>query len=324
MNTEIRFNYIITIHNKQDLIEDVLMSVLLCCRNNSHVFTVLDGCTDNTESIIDSLIEKFKGLPITKVYTNDVHELLTINAGLQAASHDGKGFNIILQDDVVLADFHLEEKIERIYSQTQLNLGYLSLRLGANLDKKILKNGSHIPLVDYIESVYGHGLPEATPLLPDHFVMRDVPIKSPVCIPFHVINKVGILEEKLAPYAHDDTDYAIRCIEAGYQNGVYALKFHSEVKWGGTRVNPHPEIAAIQLRNIKFIKSKHKDMIERIIKTNNVQMPDASFANSSENEINESLKTFETNRNSLINPVKSKVSRIMRLSNKFRSIVKSI
>lgn len=322
MNSEIKFNYIITIHNKQDLIEDVLLSVLLCCRKNSHVYAVLDGCTDNTESIIDSLIVKFKNVPITKVYTNDLHELLTINAGLRAASHNGNGFNIILQDDVVLADFLLEEKIERLYSQVQFNLGYLSLRLGANIDRSILDNDSHIPLTDYIESVYGHGLPEATPLLPDYFVKRDIPIKSPVCIPFHVINKVGILEEKLAPYAHDDTDYAIRCIEAGYENAVYALKFHSEVKWGGTRINPHPEIAAIQLRNIRFIKNKHEIMIGKIIAAPKNQMPDASFSNASESEISDSLRNFELNRKSLLNPIKHKASIISRVRNKYKTIFK--
>lgn len=322
MNSKTKFNYIVTIHNKQDLIQDVLMSVLLCCRNNSHVYAVLDGCTDNTEAIIDRLVEKFNGLPITKIYTNDLHELLTINAGLRAARHDGNGFNIILQDDVVLADFQLEEKIERLYSQVNFNLGYLSLRLGANIDNDILKNDSHIPLVDYIESVYGHGLPEATPLLPDYFVKRDIPIKSPVCIPFHVINRVGILEEKLAPYAHDDTDYAIRCIEAGYQNGVYALKFHSEVKWGGTRVNPHPEIAAIQLRNINFIKSIHRDMISQIIDAEKNQIPDESFSNVSENELNNSLLNFELNRKALLDSARIKPSIISRVQNKFKSIAK--
>jgi hypothetical protein len=249
-----------------------------------------------------------------------LHELLTINAGLRAANHDGSGFNIILQDDVVLADFRLEEKIERLYSQPQLNLGYLSLRLGANIENGILETDSHIPLTDYIESVYGHGLPEATPLLPDHFVKRDIPIKSPVCIPFHVINKVGLLEEKLAPYAHDDTDYAIRCIEAGYQNGVYALKFHSEIKWGGTRINPHPKIAAIQLRNINFIKKKHKEIISQIINVEKNQIPDASFSTASERELNNSLRNFELNRRALLDSASSKPSLISRARNKLKSI----
>ena len=77
-----------------------------------------------------------------------------------------------------------------------------------------------------------------------------------------------MLNEDLAPFAHDDTDYAIRCIENGYINGVYAVKFNSEVKWGGTRQKPHPTIAAIQLRNIEAIKEKYKSAIKDICDSN--------------------------------------------------------
>ena len=106
-----RFNYIITIHNKQDLIRDVLICVLMCCRDNSHIYPVLDGCTDQTEEIIDEIITTFSHIPITKVYMSNVHEILSINAGLRAANQEGDGYNIILQDDVMLRDFMWETKV---------------------------------------------------------------------------------------------------------------------------------------------------------------------------------------------------------------------
>src|SRR3972149_2488814 len=130
-----RFNYIITIHNKENLIAQVIQCVLMCCRDNSHIYPVLDGCTDRTEEIIDRIINTYAGIPITKVYTPDVHELLSINAGLRAANHDGNGYNIVLQDDVLLADFMLEDKISKLYEWAGPKLGYVSLRLGANFTK---------------------------------------------------------------------------------------------------------------------------------------------------------------------------------------------
>lgn len=261
-----RFNYIITIHNKEDLIEEVLKCVLTCCRDNSHVYPVLDGCTDNTEKIVDGIINKFSGVPITKVYTPDVHELLSINAGLKAACQEGDGYNIILQDDVLLADFMLEDKIRKLYEWVGSDLGYVSFRMGANFKTDAYKSNEHIPLTDFIENACGNGLPESEMLPLGCFVYRTIPIKSPVCIPFEIVRNVGMLEERLAPYAHDDTEYSIRLVKAGYRNAVFALKFYSDIKWGGTRVSPHPMIGKTQKRNMDFIRELHRNDLINICK----------------------------------------------------------
>ena len=258
------FNYIITIHNKEDLIEQVLMCVLMCCRDNSHIYAVLDGCTDGTEKIVDRIIRSFADVPITKVPTADVHELLSINAGLRAAKHEGDGFNIILQDDVLLGDFLLEKKVAALYEWSGPSLGYLSFRLGANFTRDAFRSSDPVPYTEYIENAYGHGIPQAESLLPGYLAYRTVPIKSPVCIPFKVIRSVGMLEERLAPYGHDDPDYAIRAIEAGFRNAVFAIRFYSDVKWGGTRTSPHPQLNDIVSRNMNRIREWHASGLKQL------------------------------------------------------------
>ena len=262
--TEPFFNYIITIHNKEDLIHDVLLSTLLCCGPRSRVFAVLDGCTDGTERILDEFSHLYEGVPLTKVYTADVHELLSINAGLRAAPQQGDGYNIILQDDVILADLNLESRIRQLYAWGGDTLGYVSFRLGANLESDAFKGRNPIPLTDYTESAYGHALPEAEVLLPGRFAYRSVPIKSPVCLPFKLVREVGLMNEDLAPYAHDDTDLAIRLISRGYANGVFPIRFYSDVKWGGTRVTAHSNIPKIQARNMNLIREQHRPELQRI------------------------------------------------------------
>lgn len=257
MSQSFRFNYIVTIHNKEDLIEQVLMCVLLCCRDNSHIYPVLDGCTDRTEEIVDMITDTFAGVPITKVHTPNVHELLSINAGLRAARHEGDGYNIVLQDDVLLADFMLERKVNALYEWVGPRLGYVSFRLGANFKKEAALSNEAVPYTDYIENAYGHGITEAEVLLPGYLAYRTVPIKSPVCIPFGIIRSVGMLEERLAPYGHDDPEYAIRLIKRGYRNAVFALRIYSDIKWGGTRTTPHPELADIVQRNMNLIRQWH-------------------------------------------------------------------
>ena len=259
-----RFNYIITIHNKEDIIEQVLMCVLMCCRDNSYIYPVLDGCTDHTEEIVDRIIQTYANIPMTKVYTPDVHELLSINAGLQAADQKGEGFNIILQDDVLLGDFMWEKKVTALYQWAGPKLGYLSFRMGANFKRDTLKSTEAVPYENYIENVYGHGLAEAEPLFPGYFAYRTVPIKSPVCIPFELIRKVGMYEEKLAPYGHDDPEYAIRSINAGFDNAVFAMRFYSDIKWGGTRAKPHPQLERIIGDNMNRIRDWHCPSLERI------------------------------------------------------------
>ena len=262
------FNYIITIHNKEDLIENVLNNVINCCGKNSYIYPVLDGCSDNTESIIDKVIKDNQGISIIKVFTDDVHELLTINEGLKAASQEGEGYNIILQDDVLLEDNDIEDKVFKLYQWGGDNLGYISFRLGANLDKNTLKTDNPYSYVDYVENAYGHGIKQAKMIPIGYFAFRNVAIKSPVCIPFKLIRDIGIYNEKLAPYGHDDLDYSIRAINSGYYNGVFSIKFKSELEWGGTRSKTHLPLDDTMKKNMDNIRYWYQDEISKLCSSN--------------------------------------------------------
>lgn len=283
MSKSPRFNYIITIHNKENMIEQVIMSVLMCCRDNSHVYPVIDGCTDKTEEIIDRIIDTYSGVPITKVHTADVHELLSINAGLRAANQDEDGFNIVLQDDVILADFMLEQKIVALYEWAGTKLGYVSFRLGANFTKDAATGTDDVPYCDYVENAYGHGIQDANVLLPGQFAYRNVPIKSPVCIPTKLTRTLGMFDERLAPYGHDDLEFSIRLINAGYQNGVFSIRFLSDVKWGGTRTSPHPELNKTISRNMGLIRERQGAELADICKSEQpkdiMEVPNMAGAN---------------------------------------------
>lgn len=290
-----RFNYIITIHNKQDLIKEVLTCILMCCRDNSHVYPVLDGCTDQTESIIDEISQTFSDIPITKVYMPDVHEILSINAGLRAANQAGEGYNIILQDDVMLRDFMWESKVAKLYKWAGAQLGFVSFRLGANLRGDTATSIAGEPFLKHVETAYGHGLKIASVLLPGQLAYRSIAIKSPVCIPFKLTQEIGLLDERLAPYMCDDIEYSIRCLKAGYQNGVFGLRFQSDIDWGSTRANPNPQLNELEKRNIELIRDWHHSTISDICTREQsitvVEVPDIS----SEPEKAYAIATWEKN-----------------------------
>lgn len=256
-----RFNYIITIHNKQDLIAEVLRGVLNAWRPGSFVYPVLDGCTDNTEKIIDEIIQQRPEVPIEKIFAPDVHEIKSINIALKHVPQAGMGANIILQDDVILIEPNLEEVVKKVYDHVGYEkTGTLVFRHGVNmyLDQK----SKTVEERDLIESVFGTGM-SSFPLLPGKLVERMVGVRSPECISFKVVKEVGIMDENLAPYTYDNHDLSLRCLEKGLKNYVFGLPFASEIKWGGTRTNPHPEYSKVVNRNKTYLFQKHGKFLEK-------------------------------------------------------------
>jgi GT2 family glycosyltransferase len=259
------FNYIITIHNKEDLIEAVLNSVIKCCNPNSFIYPVLDGCIDKSEEIVDQIITKNPNIPIKKIKVNDVHEILSINEALKLSNQSMEGYNILLQDDVILLDFNIEKKIIHLYEKMGKQLGYLSFRLGGNLKDDILESNDGSPFKDYVENAFGHGSEKSKTLLPGQFAFRSIAIKSPVCIPTLIIKQFGLLDENLSPCFHDDTEYCLRLLKNGYKNGVFAIEYLSDLEWGGTRRKPNQHLYKNIRINMDYIRKKYHNEILKII-----------------------------------------------------------
>lgn len=260
------FNYIITIHNKQAILEMTMEGVAACCSRESAIYPVLDGCTDRSEEIVDKFIEQ-SDLKVEKVITPDVHEIKSINAALRKI--DG-GFTICLQDDVILQEPKLEEKVEKLYEKEGSSLGYVSFCRAANLRRTGLlrqfRTSSPKPLVEEINMVkapHDPLLSKAEIAEYEEIMYRMVAIKSPVCIPEIVLKAVGILDENMAPYSWDDHEYSIRCLKAGFRNALFPLRFRSDLEWGGTRIDKSFSYKSkpIHVRNRRYIWRKHGQFI---------------------------------------------------------------
>lgn len=258
------FNYIITIHNKEELIEQVLNAVIKCCGANSYIYPVLDGCTDSSEEIVDRIISQNPLVSIKKIRVDDVHEIKSINAGLKFSEQSVEGYNIILQDDVILGDFSIEKKVVSLYEEIP-QLGYVSFRLGANLKGNILSSHEGSPFTDYIENAFGHGTDQSKPLLPGQFAFRSIAIKSPVCIPTLIIDQFGLLDENLSPCFHDDTEYCLKLLSSGFNNGVFAIEYQSELEWGGTRKKENHDLYNQIKKNMDYLRIQYHDQILQII-----------------------------------------------------------
>lgn len=246
------FNYIITIHNKENLINEVLEGIKKSAGKNSCIYPVLDGCTDNTEEIINQFQKENPNLQIIKIYENDVHELRAINAVLANISHDENQLNVILQDDVVLNDPFLEEHLESLYNKFPGKLGIVSMRHGGDLSAFLLnKESSIFPIKNYVETVYGHGVSgRLRDLEEGNFIFKEIAIKSPICIPSYLILKAGIPNAVYEPW--DDIAYCYTSLESGFKNGVLSVPFVSEKEWGTMRT--------------KKQQTKHDDIVRKNLK----------------------------------------------------------
>jgi GT2 family glycosyltransferase len=291
-----RYNYIVTIHNREDLIEEVLTSILISIGDNSHVYLVLDGCTDRTEAIIDCMLLDWMGLPVTKLYAPDVHEIRSLNIALGSISQEGEGFNILVQDDILLRDKDFEKKVAAIYRHFDGNIGVLSFRHGANIALETAKG--EIVETDLIESVYGQGMVDR-PLEPGYAVARMVCMRSPQCISFKTVRTIGLLDERYAPYTYDDYDYGLRCLKTGLKNVVYALKIKSRVEWGGMRRSPQPGVAAIMKRNRQYVYTDHAEFIKTLSREEFHQPPVAIPVEASTEDAVTALREYQQNKTDL-------------------------
>jgi hypothetical protein len=256
-----KFNYIVTCHNKEELIELVIMSLLYVSSIESNIFIVLDGCTDSSELKVDKIINKYIERKITKLYADDVHELMAINVALNSIDLDEKALNIIVQDDILLMDNLIEQKLDSLYTHFSGKLGIVSLRHGANLSLfKLWLNRFYLyPMVEYVHTIFGHGNVNKN-LNDGEFVQRHIAIKSPICIPNIYVKELGLCDEIFSPW--DDFEYCIRGVINGFVNGVFGINYYSHVSWGTMRnLKQKASHDTIVKNNISKLKVKYKNLI---------------------------------------------------------------
>ena len=249
-------NFIITCHNSE-VAGQAIRGALDAGQWKHPVLCVLDAPSDELRATYERAKAAAPDL-MRSIETPNVHELLSINAGLLAMDQSGDGYNIILQDDVVLDEPNLHELVDKLYETVRF-LGYVSFRLAVDFAHD---DGTRAFMHEMhnIESVYGAGCTTEY-LMPYQFAYRAMPIKSPVCLPCELVRWVGLFNEELAPYAYDDAEYSLRVMGRGYGNGIFAIPFSSDYRWGGTRKPGHPDILPIAKRNTSYIRARWQNQI---------------------------------------------------------------
>ena len=245
------FKYIITIHNSENHLREVLNGVKSVKNAFSKVYCVLDGCTDGSEAICDEF-PTFK-----KIVTPNVRETKAITTALAQIPQNVGDYNVILQDDVVLTDKQFEDKIINAYRWNP-KIGVLGMRHGCNFKDDVLVSGEHSSEQDLIQNEHQPEIPKVPQLEEGYITERQVVYKSPICISGDVAMKLGGYDQRFEPIAHDDTEYCIRAIKEGYKNYVLGIQLLQPPKWGGTR-----RFTKVHEDNLYFHK-EHMNLIRNL------------------------------------------------------------
>lgn len=268
------FNYIVPIFNKEDILPKTLEGIENCASSESKIILVVDGCTDRSEAIVDEFI-KNSSHKTEKILMPNVHMLLSVNAGLKKVS---EGFSIIMQDDIILEDPDTELKISNLYQRTGSNLGVVSFRYASNIRPtsfidRIKKYHTLEGTIEECDILKGKSDYANCPMAEyGYFYPRMSAINGPNVIPWTLLSRIGVFDEKLAPYGYDDPEYCLRALKLGYINGLFPVKYESKTEWGGTRRSKSfkGEAARIHKRNRIYIYNKHSRFLIYYLKNNKI------------------------------------------------------
>lgn len=262
------FNYIVPIFNKEDILPHTLEGIEKCAGKESKILLIVDGCTDNSEAIVDEFI-KNSSHETTKILMPNVHMLLSVNSGLRSVK---KGYSIIMQDDIILQDEDTEIKIIDQYQRMNGKLGVISFRYASNIGLSSLNSRiMSMTLSGMIEEVDIIKGPDDYADYPEgnygNFYPRMSAINGPNCIPYDLLSRIGLFDQNLAPYGYDDPEFCLRALEAGFINGLFPIKYKSDVEWGGTRRSKsfYKEAAMIHKRNRIYICKKHRSFLKEYL-----------------------------------------------------------
>jgi len=240
---------VLTIHNKQDMIEKVFNSII---ENKSEItkqiIVVFDGCSDNSEKIIDSICSK-EQITIEKIHTPDIFELQANNTGLKQSNCD---YSILIQDDVVITEKEFDKRLIKPFIKFD-DIFAVSARNAHN----IYYNGINMGYKD----ITG---PECNSDR-NTFHIRSVINRGPLAFDNKIVKQLNYFNEEFSPNAYDDMDICFRAYKLlNKKCGSYRIGFESRPEWGTGRQKNQNLHAWSHRKNAIILFLNHREIIENL------------------------------------------------------------
>ena len=232
---------IVTIHNGarripsgEILLEKVLDGIINNTVGEYEVLCMLDGCTDDSDKVVDKYLDKANVRPIV---LPDIFELRTNNAAFKESKGE---YVIVVQDDQVISEHGWNKRMQKPFDAFD-DVFAVTARCAhnwvINAHSYHLNNPS-APIHGWCD-IFEHvdHASDAHELSRDVFAVRSSCNRGPLMINLEDLERVGYLDEAFAPCDMDDHDLMYRAyIELGKVCGAYRIGMESNVAWSGARV----------------------------------------------------------------------------------------
>lgn len=187
------------IHNKSHMMDEIINGLVNNIKIPIEYIFIFDGCTDNSEEILDSMSHKLLG-NVTKIHTKNLFQLKTYNLLMKEFKTD---VLIMFQDDMVLKDPNFLDNIAKINEKYGDELGIIGCRDGFEkeythmLSSKFSGSDKHFAGSRVIE----HG----------EFHECSIINVGPIAVTRRLVDTVGYFDEIYDIGAYEEMEYSIIC-----------------------------------------------------------------------------------------------------------------
>jgi glycosyltransferase involved in cell wall biosynthesis len=258
---------ILTIHNKDFLIANVLNAIKKYTIGQYELIIVLDGCTDNSESIVYEFKKSNQDIKINILETPDVYEIMANNAGLKASNSE---IAILIQDDVIVNEDGWNHRLTKPF-RTFDDVFAVTANCAHNWEfnpnsKHILTNvNNNYEWSDIINHV-DHA--NKNTISRDTFGIRQCANRGPLALNYSDMESLNFFDETFYPTYMDDHDLCFRMQEKiGKVVGCYWIDFISDNSWGGSRISGTDAgwVLEANQKNTRTVFSRHENKIKNKI-----------------------------------------------------------
>lgn len=260
---------VLTVHNKGWLLPSVLNGIKENTTGNYELVVVLDGCSDESESIWQNFVELNSDIKTKTVYTPDVFETKANNAGLKECEGDKV---IIVQDDMVVKESGWNKRLEKPFDEFIDVFGVTSrsafnYRINQNSIHLRMDKENDLQIDNCWSDIFGYEshTNRDEGLSRNIFAVRNNVCRGPLMLDHVDLIKLNYFDEVFAPQDQDDADLCYRAFkELGKVVGAYWIDYESDNTWGSTRPdgrNPASWLLKAHHKNTRIVFERHQDIL---------------------------------------------------------------
>lgn len=222
LNNKDSVTIILPVHNQAELLVAVCHGIISNMSENvKEIIIIIDGCTDNSEAVLNSILGYFPFPPII-LHEPNVFEVRCTNIGFKLSTCE---YSLAIQDDMVVTEKDFDKRMLKPFKYVP---DVLAVTARDAVDVVPLGDGLHLNFINVA------GRDVNTPR--NIFAVRDAINRGYILFDNEKVRKLNYMDEIYMPQNLDEVDIGIRgYLQHGWLVGAYVTGYQSEPQWGISR-----------------------------------------------------------------------------------------